>query len=141
MNHDTKVALGFAGAGIGLVGATVVLLRVMGAKKKVGPPSPNETSNPPVYKVGYFETDLGGGWKLLDAREMRDPNFDPDADAHTGMTASLVLQNLTGPLKVFNARILGITGDDYSGQWVGGGPVGGPQLIDFRGANIFTLHR
>jgi hypothetical protein len=106
----------------------------------------DKTSTPavPIIPVGLkqssFDADLGSGWTMLDVQGMRDPKLNPDTDAHVGMTASLVLQNKNADPKVFNAKIIGNTGDDYNGVWAGGAPAGGPQAIDFRGANIFTLH-
>jgi hypothetical protein len=103
------------------------------------PPKLNEGNNPPVYYAGYFNDDIGGGWVVLDAREYREKPIDTDKDAHVGMQAALILQNKNAPPKVFKVKILGITGDDFTGQWIGGVPAGGPQMIDFRGANIYVL--
>jgi hypothetical protein len=92
-------------------------------------------------RQGSSDDDVGGGWILRDVTDIRDAAIDPDRDAHVGMLASLVLQNRDAPAKVFTTKILGISGDDFTGQWLTQPPAGGPQMIDFRGAHIFTLRK
>jgi hypothetical protein len=93
--------------------------------------------------TSFDESDFGGGWILRDVRGARDPNFNPDRDAHVGMTASLVLTyGEKGQPAVFNAKIIGISGDDFQGQWATKPPQGsGVQMPEFRGAHILTLHK
>lgn len=92
--------------------------------------------------VSFDESDFGGGWILRDVRGARDPNLDPDKDAHIGMTAALVLTYKEGGVpKVFLVKIIGISGDDFNGQWLTQPPSGsGVQVPEFRGAHILTLH-
>jgi hypothetical protein len=106
----------------------------------LGPPDPNA-----IYAslTSFDVTDFGGGWILRDVRGARPQNLDPDRDAHVGMTASLVFTyGQKGEPMVFNVKILGISGDDYQGQWVTKPPGGsGVQLPEFRGAHILALHK
>lgn len=93
--------------------------------------------------VSFDQSDFGGGWILRDVRGARDPNLDPDKDAHVGMTASLVLTYKEGGVpKVFLVKIIGISGDDFNGQWITQAPAGsGVQMPEFRGAHIYTLRK
>lgn len=103
------------------------------------PPDPNA-----IYAsaTSFDEADFGGGWILRDVRGARPPTLNPDRDAHVGMTASLVLTyGSKGEPMVFNAKIIGISGDDYQGQWATKPPSGsGVQMPEFRGAHILALH-
>lgn len=137
MSNVGKAVAMIAG-GAAAAALPIALIRLFG-NKKAAASTPGERNNPPVYYAGSFSEEIGGGWTMLDVRSMQ--TVDPDKDAHVGMTASLLLSNRGAEPKVFNARILGISGDDFSGQWVGGAPAGGPQMIDFRGANILALHK
>lgn len=139
----SNVAFG-VGAGLGIIGIGGLLYWGSKRSSSRGKESPNETSKVPVYYVslreGTFDEDIGGGWVLRDVRNLRTTAIDTDRDVHVGHVVSLFLQNRNAPVKVFNVRVLNITGDDFSGQWVTGQPAGGPQMIDFRGAHIFSFH-
>jgi hypothetical protein len=113
--------------------------KALSSKPSALPKKPDESNKVPVYYAGFFDEDIGGGWTLLDAREARTQAIDPDKDAHVGMQAALLLQQKGAPPKVFKAKIIGNSGDDYDGSWVGGAPANGPQMISFRGANIWAL--
>lgn len=157
MDRGQRIALA-TGGGLILVGVGGMLWRWQSAKKKELPP-PQDLKPPPygwqpgfklpvdpnaIYAAlvkGQWVEDLGGGWVMLDATAIRDSKLDPDRDAHVGMIASLILSNKGAPPKVFLAQIIGISGDDYNGTWRTQPPSGGPQMIDFRGANIYTLHK
>jgi hypothetical protein len=139
----SNVALG-VGAGLsilGLGGLAYWCSRQRASKPKE---TPNETSKVPVYyaslREGTFDEDIGGGWIVRDVRAVRTAPIDTDRDVHIGNIISLFLQHGVADVKVFNVRVVGITGDDFSGQWVSGQPAGGPQMIDFRGAHIFSYH-
>lgn len=116
------------------------------AKRSTSAPNqtPNETSKVPVYyaglRQGTFDTELGGGWVLKDVRDLRVTPIDTDRDVHVGNIVTLFLQNRNAPVKVFGARVINISGDDFDGQWVTGSPSGGPQMAAFRGAHIFSFH-
>lgn len=104
------------------------------------PPGSYYASNTP----NFDEADFGGGWILRDVRGIKQPpTLDPDKDAHVGMVASLVFTyGDKGVPKVFNTRIIDISGDDFQGQWMTKPPEGsGVQLPAFRGAHIFTLRK
>lgn len=139
----SKIAFG-VGAGLSLLGLGGLLYWRSKRSSSKTDTTPNETSKVPVYytslREGTFDEDIGGGWVLQDVRDLRTTPIDTDKDVHIGNIVSLFLQNKTGPIKVFNVRVIGISGDDFSGQWVTGQPAGGPQMIDFRGAHIFAYH-
>lgn len=130
--------------GLGIFFYPEIKSALASTSKPLPPKDPNFNQNVPVYNVslrqGTFDEDIGNGWALIDARESRVRAINPDTDVHVGNTVSLILRYKNGPEKVFNAHVINITGDDFSGQWAGGGPSGGPQLIDFRGAHIFEYH-
>lgn len=156
MERSQRIALA-TGGGLILVGVGGLFWKWSSSKKELPPPEdfvppygwqpgfPKTPLPPGSYYAslaqGQWVTDLGGGWLLLDATTVRDPKLNPDADAHIGMLVSLILSNRGAPPKVFLAQIIGISGDDYSGSWRTKPPNGGPQMIDFRGANILTLHK
>lgn len=137
----SKLALGIGLSVVGIGGLLYWRSRASSTKKN---DTPNERSKVPVYyaslRENTFDEEIGGGWVLKDVRSIRLTPIDPDRDVHTGHIVSLFLQNRNAPVKVFNVRVLGITGDDFTGQWVSGAPADGPQMIDFRGAHIFSFH-
>jgi len=155
MDRGQRIALGLGG-GLTLVGVGGLFWRWYSSQK----PQPPQDFKPPygwqpgftlpmdpnahyASAVSFDQADFGGGWILRDVRGARDPNLDPDKDAHVGMTASLVLTYKEGgPPKVFLVKIIGISGDDFNSQWLTQPPAGsGVQLPEFRGAHIFTLHK
>jgi hypothetical protein len=156
MDRGQRIALA-TGGGLVLVGAGGLFWKWWSSQKELPPPQPfvppygwqegfPKTPLPPgsyyaSLTQGRWVEDIGGGWLMLDATGVRDPNLDPDKNAHVGMLASLILQNRGAAPMVFTTKILNISGDDYAGQWMVKPPDGGPQAIDFRGANIFTLRK
>jgi hypothetical protein len=146
MEHKLALGIGAGLTATGIIGYCV--WRSREAKAATVRSRLNEASTPPIYyaslRQGSFDEDIGGGWVLLDVTDIRDPNLNTDRDVHVGNIVSLFLQHggssSKTPVKVFNVRVLGITGDDFTGQWIVEGPAGGPQMIDFRGAHIFSFH-
>jgi hypothetical protein len=156
MDRGQRIALG-VGGGLTLLGVGGLALRWYSSQKQLPPPTdfrppygwqpgfkmPMDPHAFYASAVSFDEADFGGGWILRDVRGARDPNFNPDTDAHIGMTASLVLTYGAGGVpKRFDVKIFQISGDDYQGQWLTQPPAGsGVQLPEFRGAHIFTLHK
>lgn len=109
-----------------------------------GLPPPVEIQVPPYQKVSFpnLDRELGGGWRVLDVRDIRDKATAARAQSlKAGDIASLVLQNKNGPYMVFNTRVLGGTAMTmYNAQWVSGPPVSGPQAIDFSAEHLFAVH-
>lgn len=153
MEQGQRIALAAGGVILFGVGVGGILLR---KKEELPPPKPFAPpfgwqpgfTMPPDPNAHYASAtsfdvpDFGGGWILRDVRGARPQNLNPDTDAHVGMTASLVLTyGPKGQPMVFNAKILGISGDDYQGQWMTKPPAGANvQLPEFRGAHILALH-
>lgn len=156
MDRGQRIALG-VGGGLTLLGVGGLAWRWYSGTKQQPPPTdfqppygwqpgfkmPMDPNAHYASAVSYDQADFGGGWILRDMRGARDPNLNPDTDAHVGMTASIVLTHGAGGVpKVFNVKIFQISGDDYQGQWLTQPPAGsGVQLPEFRGAHILTLHK
>ena len=144
MNRNLALA---AGGGLFAAGIGGLIWRQRQQKKTPPkPPSVWGVDRPPIYyasaRQNSFDEEIGNGWRLLDARNFRVREIDTDKDIHLGNVTYLILQHGSGvPGKVFAARVIGISGDDFNGQWVGESPAGGPQMIEFRGAHIFEFHK
>lgn len=107
-------------------------------------PAPQPIQIQPYQKVSFpsLDRELGGGWRVLDVRDIRDKATAARAQSlKAGDIASLVLQNKNGPYMVFNARVIeGDNGALYAGQWASQPPAGGPQMAEFGPEHVFAAH-
>lgn len=107
-------------------------------------PAAQELQTQPFQRTSYptLDRDLGGDWRMLDVRDIRDKAVKERASAlKPGDVASLVLQNKNGPYMVFNARVIsGGNGIMYAAQWASGPPRSGPQMAEFGPEHVFDVH-
>jgi hypothetical protein len=107
-------------------------------------PPPVQLNVLPFERISFPSLDrmLDGDWRMLDVRDIRSKDVAAKAqNLKAGDTASLVLQNKSGPFMVFNAKVIGgSAGTMYAGQWASQPPVGGPQMIDWSPEHVFATH-
>jgi hypothetical protein len=125
-------------------GSLVSAFRGSGSSSAPQLPAAQQVQIAPYQKVSFPSLDmtLGGGWTLLDVRDIRTPDVAKRAQAlKPGDVASIVLQNKGGPFMVFNARVIsGGNGILYAGQWATQPPAGGPQMPEWGPEHVYAIH-